>query len=301
MSIDHAISERFEFEGQLDLRATLGTRVNVARHDDQLVHEAWRASRTPHGLATVRLRATASTVHATAWGPGAHWATTQVPALLGLYDHIDAFTAHHRVVANLHRDHRGLRLGRTGLVWDALAPTILGQKVTTIEANRSWRSLARAFGEPAPGPTTLRIGPAPETLAKLAYHDLHQHGIERKRADILIACARVAAKLEAIVDIPTTDAYTRMTAIPGIGIWTASLVIGTALGDPDAIPVGDFHVPNVVSWALAREARGTDERMIELLEPYRGHRRRVVKLLHLGNISPPKYGPRTAPRDIRGW
>jgi len=88
-------------------------------------------------------------------------------------------------------------------------------------------------------------------------------------------------------------------AVRGIGIWTASLVLGQAVGDPDAIPIGDYHVKNSVSWALAGEPRGTDERMIELLEPYRGHRQRVVRLIHLGGITAPKYGPRTQPRNIR--
>lgn len=265
------------------------------------MHEAWWASRTPDGLATARVRTTRSNANASAWGPGAEWLLRTVPDRLGLNDDNTTFTTHHPVIARIHRDNRGLRLGRTGLVWEALAPTILGQKVTTIEANRSWRSLVYTYGDKAPGPTTLRVGPTPQTLANLAYHQLHEHGIERKRADILITCAREADHLETIVDLPAADAYARLTAIPGIGIWTASLVIGAAHGDPDAIPVGDFHVPNMVSWALARERRGSDERMIELLEPYRGHRRRVIRLLHLGKISVPKYGPRMAPRDIRGW
>ena len=95
------------------------------------------------------------------------------------------------------------------------------------------------------------------------------------------------------------DAYRRLLAFRGIGMWTASAVLGEALGDPDAIPIGDYHIPNTVSWALAGEPRGTDERMVDLLEPYRGHRHRVVRLLHLGGFSAPKYGPKTAPRNIR--
>jgi len=176
---------------------------------------------------------------------------------------------------------------------------ILEQKVTGTEANRSWHSLVRAFGDDAPGPTDLRIGPPPAALAPLEYHDLHPHGVERKRAEIIINSARRAKRIEEAVDMPVDQAYERMMAFRGIGIWTSSLVLGQAIGDPDAIPIGDYHVKNTVSWALAREPRGTDERMIELLEPYRGHRQRVFRLLHLGGISAPKYGPRTTPRDIR--
>src|SRR4029453_406544 len=46
-------------------------------------------------------------------------------------------------------------------------------------------------------------------------------------------------------------------------------------GDPDAVPVGDFHLPHLVAGALAGEPRGTDERMLEPLAPFAGHRRRV--------------------------
>ena len=70
------------------------------------------------------------------------------------------------------------------------------------------------------------------------------------------------------------------------------------LGDSDAVSVGDYHLPNLVSWALAGEPRGNDDRMLELLEPYRGHRGRVVRLLEKGIGHAPRYGPRLALREI---
>jgi hypothetical protein len=57
-------------------------------------------------------------------------------------------------------------------------------------------------------------------------------------------------------------------------------------------------VPNLVAWALAGEARADDARMLELLEPYRGQRGRVQRLLEASGIRPPRYGPRMAPRNI---
>ncbi len=62
--------------------------------------------------------------------------------------------------------------------------------------------------------------------------------------------------------------------------------------------VGDFHTPNTVSWALAGEARADDTRMLELLEPYRGQRARVVRLLELAGVAAPRFGPRHRPRSI---
>ena len=64
--------------------------------------------------------------------------------------------------------------------------------------------------------------------------------------------------------------------------------MGFVLGDPDAVPTGDLHLPHEVAWALAGEESADDARMLELLEPFRGHRFRLLRLLlaagriHLG-------------------
>jgi 3-methyladenine DNA glycosylase/8-oxoguanine DNA glycosylase len=71
-----------------------------------------------------------------------------------------------------------------------------------------------------------------------------------------------------------------------------------ALGDPDAVSVGDYHLPHLVCWALAGERRGTDERMLELLEPYRGQRARVALLLEQGGLMQKRRAPRMAARSI---
>ena len=96
----------------------------------------------------------------------------------------------------------------------------------------------------------------------------------------------------------TPDAYRRLRAFPGVGAWTAAEVAHIALGDVDAVSVGDFHLKNQVSWALAGEARGTDERMLELLEPWRGQRARVLRLLGTGGIQAPRFGPRLPTQSI---
>ncbi|MBA3235486.1 MAG: DNA-3-methyladenine glycosylase 2 family protein, partial [Chloroflexi bacterium] len=66
----------------------------------------------------------------------------------------------------------------------------------------------------------------------------------------------------------------------------------------DAVSVGDFHLPNLVSFALAGEPRSDDARMLELLEPFRGQRARVIRLLELSGIRIPRYGPRLSGRRI---
>ena len=79
--------------------------------------------------------------------------------------------------------------------------------------------------------------------------------------------------------MPLPLAYERLAALPGVGAWTVGTVAGSALGDPDAVVLGDYNLPHLVSYALAGERRGTDERMLELLECYPGQRGRVVRLL----------------------
>ena len=69
--------------------------------------------------------------------------------------------------------------------------------------------------------------------------------------------------------------------------------------DPDAVPTGDYGLPHTVAWNLAREPRGSDARMLELLEPFRGHRYRAIRLLLKGGVRAPRRGPRRAPRDRR--
>ena len=61
-----------------------------------------------------------------------------------------------------------------------------------------------------------------------------------------------------------------------------------------------LHLPDVVAWALAGEPRADDDRMLELLEPYRGQRGRVQRLLEASHISPPAWGPRMEAREIGG-
>ena len=98
----------------------------------------------------------------------------------------------------------------------------------------------------------------------------------------------------------TEAAMRRLTAIPGIGPWTAAEALRVATGDPDLVSLGDYHLPSLVAWALVGEARADDQRMLELLEPYRGQRGRVVRLLEASGIQVPRFGPRMALRSIAG-
>jgi 3-methyladenine DNA glycosylase/8-oxoguanine DNA glycosylase len=294
------IERRIELRAALDLGATLGPLAH-GRGDTTLRlgrGEAWLAFHTPAGPAALRLLVNGpAVVTASAWGDGAELALEGVPALTGELDRPEDFVAHHAILRRLQRSAAGLRLPRTGRVFAALLPTIIEQKVTGTEAFRAYAAILRTYGSPAPGPLgSLRLPPTPEQLAALPYHAFHPLGLERRRADVIRHAAARAAWLEAADD--AAEATRRLRSLPGIGQWTAAEVVRAAFGDPDAVSVGDYHVPNMVAWALAGEPRADDARMLELLEPYRGQRGRVQRLLEVGRVVAPRYGPRMAPRRI---
>jgi 3-methyladenine DNA glycosylase/8-oxoguanine DNA glycosylase len=255
-------------DGPLDLRRTLAIHQRGSGDPTMrtIAGRIVRATRTADGPATVALLQSGDRVEAVAWGPGAERLLEAVPGLIGAEDDRAAFDArHHPLVAELDRRHRGIRIGRTGAVLEALVPAILEQKVTGTEAWRGLRGLVRGWGEPAPGPFGLRLLPEPAAIAAIPYHAFHPIGVERRRADLVRRVADRAIRFEEVLGLSREAAYARLTALPGIGPWTAAEVMLRAAGDPDAVSVGDFHLPNLVAFTLAGVIRGTDERMLELL------------------------------------
>ncbi len=258
----------------------------------------WQALRTPDGPATARYAAEDGVVRVAAWGPGARWCLAAAPELLGAHDSLDGF-APDGLVARLHHDLPGLRISRSRRVFDALVPSILEQKVPGVQARAAYRAIVRRWGTPAPGPLPLVVPPDPEVLATTPYWELHRYGVEMRRANAVRFAASRARQVERVVELPPAEGARLLQALPGVGPWTAAEVAIVALGDADAVSVGDYHLPHLVSWALAGEPRGDDARMLELLAPYAGHRGRVIRLLAAAGRWAPRFGPRQPLRSIR--
>ncbi|MEN3540205.1 DNA-3-methyladenine glycosylase 2 family protein [Microbispora sp. ZYX-F-249] len=280
----------------------------------------WRTSRTPEGPGTLRVTASGDEVRGQAWGPGSGWLLETLPSLLGADDDVAGFAA---MLARLTRSHdsrharaaafvaglagraTGLRIGRSLRVFEALAPAVLEQKVVGREAWRAWRFLLRRYGEPAPGPAPegMYVVPPPEVWRAIPSWDWHRAGAEAVRARTIVNAARHAEKLERTTTTTaeaSAEADRLLRALPGIGVWTSAEVRQRAHGDPDAPSVGDFHLPGIVGYALTGR-KTDDDGMLELLEPFRGHRHRVVRLIELSGVRPPARGPRMAPRDYRAF
>lgn len=260
----------------------------------------WRGIRTPEGPATLAVedRPREAAVHATAWGPGADWALASVPALLGADDDPTGFDPGHPVLAEAARRHPHWRLGRTGLVMEALVPAVLEQKVTGQEAFAGFRSLVRRYGERAPGPGSdldLWVQPRGDVLRTIPSWEWLRLHVDPARSRALVVAARAASSLDRLAVLPGEEADRRLRSLPGIGVWTSAEVRSRALGDADAVSFGDYHVAKDVGWALTGEP--VDDAGLErLLEPWRPHRGRVQALVVLARLGRPRRGPRMAPR-----
>jgi len=291
-----AVPDRYDFGRTLGQLA-MGRYDPCARFVDG---SFWLALRTPEGPGTLSLSRVGGELQAKAYGPGAGWLLDRAKAVAGLHDDLDGFgelAGSHPVVARLARVHSGLRLPATGRIFPRLLRNILEQKVTGKEAYRAYAATMRHFAEPAPGPLDgLLLPPDPRAVAGTPYWVYHPFGVEQRRADTLRRAAAVAERLEACTD--AAEATRRLIAIPGIGPWTAAEVVRVVYGDPDAVSVGDYHIPHMVAWALAGEPRASDARMLELLEPFRGHRGRVCTLLEAAGLGAPRFGPRMPIRSF---
>jgi 3-methyladenine DNA glycosylase/8-oxoguanine DNA glycosylase len=292
----------------LDLAAVLGP-LHRGRHDPTFRTgpdgARWRATRTPDGPATLslRVRADLGEVDASAWGPGADWVLDGLPALLGADDDPSGFEPRHDVVREVWRRHHGWRVPRTRRVLESLVPAVLEQKVTGREAWRAFSTLVRRYGERAPGPVDHLVGglwvqPDGRTWATVPSWHWHRAGVDLSRSRTAVTAAASAGRLERLCDVPPAEAATRMRSLPGVGVWTAAEVGRRALGDADAVSVGDFHLARLVGWVLVGEVVD-DDAMLELLEPYRGHRYRAVRMIEMSGQGPPRRGPRYEGRDYR--
>ncbi|MGD8150171.1 DNA-3-methyladenine glycosylase family protein [Ornithinimicrobium sp. Y1694] len=259
----------------------------------------WRAIATPDGPVTLRVVTRDAAVLGEAWGAGAGWVLEHLPTMLGEQDEgHHAFDAQHPLISDGRRRHPGWRVPRTGLVMESLVPAVIEQKVTGQEAFGGWRRLVRTHGTPAPGPGAalgLIVPPSPEVLRQIPSWEWLRLGISPQRADTVVRVAALAGRLEELVDLDLATARRRLVAVPGVGVWTAAETAHRALGDPDAVSFGDYHVAANIGWALTGHPVG-DEALVEVLRPWAGQRYRVQRYLELIGAHRPRRGPRMAPR-----
>jgi 3-methyladenine DNA glycosylase/8-oxoguanine DNA glycosylase len=262
----------------------------------------WLALRTQVGPATLAVRP-GDGIELSAWGDGAEWAIEHGPELLGRGDDWTGLdVSGHPFLADAARRQSGLRLCRSNTVVAMLVPAIMEQKVTSRQAWGAWRYLVRKYGTAAPGPAPegMVVPPDAATWARIPSWEWHRAGIEPGRSATVMRAVAVAPALERTLTLGRGGAEVarRLTSIPGVGVWTAAETAQRAHGDPDSPSVGDFHIPATVGWALTG-GPVDDDGMLELLEPWRGHRERIVRLIGGSGFRKPRFGPRMTIQDHR--
>lgn len=258
----------------------------------------WRGVQTPDGPATVRMwcdraeHGDRARLHA--WGPGAKWCAEAYPEWLGRSDDVTGFEVQHRQLRDVARRTEHWRVGRTGLVMEALIPAILEQRVTGRQAFGAYRALVRRYGVPAPGPGVgldLRCPPDIPGWRAIPSWEWLRAGVDAQRADTVMRVLPVAQRLEECTGLPLADAWRRLSSISGVGVWTVAETAQRALGDADAVSFGDYHVAADIGWALM--GTPVDDQTLEiLLQPYAGHRYRVQHLVNAGGLTRPRRGAR---------
>ena len=263
----------------------------------------WRTIPTPLGAATLHLTRIRDAISATAWGDGAEWAIAAVPELLGGGDDPHDFdVSRNSFLHESQRRNPGLRLLRTGLVFEMMVAAIFEQKVTGTEARRAWARLVRAHGELAPGPAPsgMRVFPSARVWRLIPSWEWHAAGVDPQRSRTAIAAASVSGGLERTLALGRggTEVAKRLRSVPGVGVWTAAETAQRAHGDADSVSVGDYHLPAVVGWALVGRPVD-DDGMLELLAPWAGQRQRVMRLIEASGFAKPRFGPRMTIQDHR--
>lgn len=228
-----------------------------------------------------------------------------LPAICGAHDDPEglvALTATAPRLQGLVRRQRLVRLPRVPWLFEIALGTVLQQRVDFPSAAASYRELALRHGERAPGPERLQLVPTPERLSRLPSHAFREAGVDGQRERAVRALAEAAPELDALASLPgPAPAHARqvLERITGFGPWTVASILGYGLGDADAVPLGDYWLPHLVSNAMIGKARSDDREMEQLLEPYRPHRFRLVRVLYASGFDVQRFAPRRRGSAVR--
>jgi DNA-3-methyladenine glycosylase II len=153
-----------------------------------------------------------------------------------------------------------------------LCAIICSQQLSTASAGAIWGRLSAAF-DPFHHETVRRA-----RADKLARLGLSKPKIKSVKA-IGAALARGDIDLEAVGQMEADEAHNALTALHGIGPWTADIYLLFCLGHADAWPAGDLALQESARIAFGLKRRPTTKEMIKLAEPWRPYRGVAAHLL----------------------
>ena len=170
----------------------------------------------------------------------------------------------------------GLPLICTELVFEALITLVIEQHITWKTAMRSQRQLMSLFsGGVSVNGQTVYDFPAPSQLAELEPRQLKALKITDRRSALIIDIAKAVCRgqldLESIRCVETQVAYDRLMMIKGVGHWTASNVIGRALGQYPFVSQNDVALQAALQhYFFAGEGEKSAAQVVDTLSEYGG-------------------------------
>ncbi len=157
--------------------------------------------------------------------------------------------------------------GRPPEAYGALLRSIVGQQLSTKAARTIYDRLAALFGDRAP---------TPEELLAVDPAQLRSVGLSGAKASYLRSLAEHVIsgelELERLAELDDGDVSVQLTAVKGLGPWTAHMFLIFHLRRPDVLPVGDLGIRRAAQLAYGMDQLPTPAQLVELAEPWRPHR-----------------------------
>lgn len=255
------------------------------------------ALRSPDGFAVLSVSQISESVHGTLEGDDVDYFAPHLPRMLGLDFQIPPLKGR-RVLQSAALRYQGLRLPKAPLLFPRIVQVMLQQLISFRDAAKGWRTLLRRHGLKPDGVADVIVPPTAKELARLPSHEYVDCGILPQHGRRIAAVARHAKRIESTwLSGSTSDSCSNtcrlLGKIPGIGPWTLGYLSGSSMGDADAVMPGDYSLPGQVSWFFEREAEADDDRMLEILEPFRPWRYYALLLVIKAGQRPPRRGPRS--------
>jgi DNA-3-methyladenine glycosylase II len=158
-------------------------------------------------------------------------------------DAFTAFAATEPVLARVVEGLRGLRPPLAPDPFETLVTSITAQQISLHAAFAVRNRLVQAFGEPFEHAYSF---PSRERMAAAEPAELLPLGFSRRKAEYVVGLAWADIDLDALAVLPDDEVKTQLTALTGIGEWTADWYLARHLARPDAWPAGDLGLRKAV-------------------------------------------------------
>jgi DNA-3-methyladenine glycosylase II len=202
--------------------------------------------------------------------PSAGSRTTPVPAPPGALNRlrasdevmaklIDGFESPERVLARRGR--------RPSDAYGALLRSIVGQQLSTKAARTIYERLMGTFGGRTPSPAEL-LAADPEKIRAA--------GLSRPKVaylrDLAMRVEDGELELDRLGELDDAEVAAQLTAVKGLGQWTADMFLIFHLGRPDVLPVGDLGIRRATQIAYGLDELPSAAELERIAEPWRPHR-----------------------------